>query len=191
MKKESLAFLCASLFFALSCQRDDRPCALCRNDDYLQMKYQLLKTKASDIQERDLSADSAMTRVASYFEHHGSVEERLESFYYMGSVYRDRHNSPQAIVWYKRAADCGEENIERIDTNMLSKVYSQLGYLLHLQYNELATLECCKRNYELREGVQPSFYPPLELARCYTRSSLIPLILYIIRTAHTCITLPY
>ena len=131
------------------------------------MKSLLIKTRTDDILERDLSADSIMTHVASYFEHHGSEEERLEAFYYTGSVFRDQHNSPQAMVWYKRAADYGEDNIEFIDTNTLSKVYSQLGYLQHLQYNEFATLECCKRNYQLRNGVNPSFYPPLELARSY------------------------
>lgn len=167
MKRTVIGLFFTLCLFVYFCNRDIIFGTFYSESDYLKMKSLLIKTRTDDILERDLSTDSIMTHVASYLEHHGSEEERLEAFYYTGSVFRDQHNSPEAIVWYRRAADYGEKDIEVIDTNTLSKVYSQLGYLQHLQYNEYATLECCKRNYQLRNGVNPSFYPPLELARSY------------------------
>ena len=57
--------------------------------EYVRMKYDLLKTKASDKAYILHKSDSVMKRVVAYFEKYGTPAEKMEACYYMGSVYRD------------------------------------------------------------------------------------------------------
>jgi tetratricopeptide (TPR) repeat protein len=72
-----------------------------------------------------------MPEVVDYYKQHGTDEERMRAYYMLGSVYRDRGNSPQALVYYREA-------IHQVDTLschqvLLSKIYAQMASLFHLQ----------------------------------------------------------
>lgn len=100
----------------------------------VRMKYALLQTKAADKARILHRSDSVMKRVAAYFEKHGTLAEKMEACYYMGSVYRDLHDSPQAVTWYLKAVDYGEDNPSEADSAVLASVYAQLGeiFVVHL-----------------------------------------------------------
>ena len=115
----------------------------------VQMRYDLLRTKARDKAMVSHTSDSVMKRVVDYYARHGSVNERLESMYYLGSVYRDLHDSPRALSWYLKATAWGEAHIHEVDSVILSCVYAQLSWIYRNQHNDKEALEASKREYHL------------------------------------------
>jgi len=133
----------------------------------VRMKYDLLRTKAADKAFVLHTSDSIMKRVADYYSHHGTPEERLEAFYYMGSVYRDLHDSPQAVVWYTRAAEYGEKHLQEIDSVTLACVYSQLGGIMAFQGNSKEALKATKRQYHLEAKRDSEWVADMDLAHAF------------------------
>lgn len=129
-----------------------------------------MKTKARDKAFVRHKSDSTMKGVVAYFEKHGTPNERLESYYYMGSVYRDLHDSPKAVVWYRRGIDYGEENLEKVSHKVLANTYSQLSRIFRLQSNCSMLLWACKKEYRL--GIKTNNYRFIaDLAYAYKENS--------------------
>ena len=133
----------------------------------VQMRYDLLQTKAQDKAVISHTSDSVMKRVVAYYEEHGTVNERLESMYYMGSVYRDLHDSPRALTWYLKATAWGEKHIHEVDSAILSRVYAQLSWIYHTQYNYKEALEANKREYNLSADSITDLQTTMDLAGNY------------------------
>ena len=73
--------------------------------EYIRNKYALLNIRLCDKAFITHTTDSVIKRVCSYFEENGSNRELQEAYYYMGSVYRDMNDSPQAITFFLKAVD--------------------------------------------------------------------------------------
>lgn len=95
-----------------------------------QIYYALLTTKAKDKQFIPHTSDSLMTEVVCFYESNGNQEKLMEAYYYLGSVYRDMKDAPQAITAFQQAADAGK-NSQQYD--ILERIYSQMGTLLAYQ----------------------------------------------------------
>lgn len=133
----------------------------------VQMRYDLLQTKARDKAMVSHTSDSVMKRVVDYYARHGSVNERLESMYYLGSVYRDLHDSPRALSWYLKATAWGEAHIHEVDSVILRNIYAQLSWIYHTQYNYKEALEANKREYHLSADSISDPQTTMDLANNY------------------------
>lgn len=94
------------------------------------MYYGLLTTKADDKKFIRHKSDSLMKKVVRFYESYGDKEKLMEAYYYLGSVYRDMKDAPQAIAAFQQAADVGKDS-QRYD--ILGRIYSQMGTLLAYQ----------------------------------------------------------
>lgn len=99
------------------------------------MYYQLLTVKASDKCYVPHTSDSLMKAVVSYYERHGTPRQLMEAYYYLGSVYRDMRDAPQALEYYQKAMDMSKNGKEY---DVLGQIYSQIGmlYMYQKAYNE-------------------------------------------------------
>lgn len=118
-----------------------------RNDRYVQAKFDLLRVKARDKADLPLEQDPRMRKVAAFYNTYGTDNERMEACYYLGSTYRDGHDSPNAVKNYLKAISIAEESEEIIDTVLLVNVFSQLSLVFERQSNyEMALYYTKKKN---------------------------------------------
>ena len=109
------------------------------------MKYLLLRTEAMNKLFYSLDTIDYMDEVLAYYSSHGSAEEKALANYMMGSVYRDRGNSPQALQYYNEA-------VVQLDTNLnnnylfLSRIYGQMADIYSLQRYPQMEEKMCRKN---------------------------------------------
>lgn len=154
--------------------------------DYICNKYSLLDIRLRDKMYLTHTTDSVIKNICKYFEEYGSDKERQETYYYMGSVYRDLNDSPNAVKYFLKSKQLAENGID-IDTILWENACSQLAglYISQLNYNEalkmsLQELEIAnKRNcddvysymyvadcyWELRDTINSLKYVKLSLNR--------------------------
>lgn len=80
-----------------------------------------------------LDTVSYMERVADYYNTFGSRETRIRAFYLLGSVYRDKQDSPRALEWFGKAISSVDTTAEDCDFRMLSRIYAQSASVLQMQ----------------------------------------------------------
>ena len=131
------------------------------------MRYALLQTKARDKAFVSHTSDSVMKVVVEYYHHHGTANQQLEAMYYLGSVYRDMHDSPRALKWYLEASQWGEQHITEVDSTVLRNVYAQLSELYSYQYDWQRSLEASKREYQLSKDTCDNPRTIMDLANGY------------------------
>lgn len=120
---------------------------------YIQNKYALLKIRLHDKAYITHTTDSIIKEVCRYFERNGSNKERQEAYYYMGSVYRDLNDSPNAITYFLKAVAIGQDKTE-IDTTLLVNSYSQLSGLYTKQFNDSLALETAIMELNLAKKIK-------------------------------------
>ena len=57
----------------------------------------MLKVKAQNKLSMQLPSDSSFMEVVSYYDRHGSPNDRMLSHYLLGSIYRDMNEAPMAL----------------------------------------------------------------------------------------------
>lgn len=93
------------------------------------MKWRLLMATAQNKLYMQMPNDSAFSEVVAYYDRNGSDNEKMQSRYLLGCIYRDMNDAPKAIECYNYVL----EHFSDID--------SQEGYkLLALSYGEKADL---------------------------------------------------
>ena len=93
-----------------------------------QMYWHLLTIQAKDKQYITHTSDSLINRIVEFYEKHDDKAKRMMAYYYQGRVYRDMNDTPQALKAFQRA-----EELKVSDKELLTKVYSQMGYLFAYQ----------------------------------------------------------
>lgn len=121
-------------------------------EEAVQMRLALLKTKAKDKAYISLTDDTLMKKVVDFYDKYGTVNQRLEAYYYLAGTYRDLQDSPRALTTYLQAAELGEENIIIIDSLKLFYVYSQLSSLYCAQNNDLDAISAYQKAISLKRG---------------------------------------
>ncbi len=97
------------------------------------MRYLLLRTEALNKTYAALDSIKYMGEVLDYYKRHGTPHERTRAYYMMGSVYRDRGNSPQALIYFRDAVNQTSEKDKDHDYALLSRIYMQMASLFHRQ----------------------------------------------------------
>lgn len=103
--------------------------------DETQMYYHLLTIKAEDKLYKPHTSDSLIKKIVSFYENYGDNNKLMEAYYYMGSIYRDMKDAPQALKAFQQAIDLGKE-IKQY--TLLGQTYEYMGVLFAYQglYNE-------------------------------------------------------
>ena len=74
-----------------------------------------------------LTNDSALLDAVSYFDSHGTANERMRARYLLGCVYRDKGQLPMSVDYYQKAIACADTIATDCDFRTLSAAYSQMG----------------------------------------------------------------
>ena len=98
------------------------------SNDYVRSKYDLLRVRLNDKADNSPNSDILIRRLIGYFESEGSQSEKQEVYYYAGSVYRDLHDTPQALENFFKSLDFAHNN-KVCDSIMMRNTYSNLTYL--------------------------------------------------------------
>lgn len=126
-----------------------------KGDEYVRNKYALLTIKARDkafITHTDSTLDS-IKEIVKFYDAHGTENERIEAYYYQGSVYRDLHDFPQTVRNYTNALDIAEAAKEGFDTALVAKVCSQLSFVFFEQKHYKKSLEYAQKEYDYLQTV--------------------------------------
>lgn len=104
------------------------------SDIMVRKKYDLLNIRLRDKLYIIPASDDSIRTVVDYFDEHGNTSDKARAYYYMSSVYRDLHDSPQAITSGLRALDlCTSSDVK--DSLLLMHIYSNLTALYRKQLN--------------------------------------------------------
>ena len=77
--------------------------------------------------------DSLAEDLVSYFDRHGSANERMRSRYILGRTYYCLGELPRALELYNEAADCADTTAADCDFAKLSRVYAQTAAIYYDQ----------------------------------------------------------
>ena len=92
-------------------------------------------------------ADSVMTNdslaeaLTTYFDSHGTANERLRAHYILGRTYADMGEAPAALNAYLDAADCADTTATDCDYRTLSRVHAQSAIIYHRLVQPMGQLE--------------------------------------------------
>lgn len=111
----------------------------------IQMKLALLKVKARDKAFIVPSSDSIIKDVVAYYDKHGTTNERMEAYYYLGNTYRDLHDSPRTVECYLTAIDLADTTATHFDWELYHVLCTQLAGLYARQYDYAKAIGIQKR----------------------------------------------
>lgn len=100
--------------------------------EYVRMYYVLQQIKAQDKCYIPHTSDSVILSLVRYYTEHGTPDQQMEAYHYLGSVYRDMGDAPRAVEAYQKAADIGKESGSKRN-DILGRTYEQIGYLFAYQ----------------------------------------------------------
>lgn len=93
----------------------------------VQMKYRLLKAKAQNKLYLQMPSDSIFQEVVDYYKSKGTSNEKMQSLYLLGCIYRDQYEVPMAIQCYREAVESVDTTTELCDYTTLYRVYGQMA----------------------------------------------------------------
>lgn len=85
--------------------------------------------------------DSLAEDLVSYFDRHGSANERMRSRYILGRTYYCLGELPRALELYNEAADCADTTAADCDFAKLSRIHAQIADVFHKQVQPRCELE--------------------------------------------------
>ena len=127
---------------------------------HFRMQYQLHRQNAVNKTSDKFTSDSLCQVLVSYFDRHGSVNERVLAHYLLGRAYTDMGEAPMAISKYQDAIDAADTTVANFNYRTLSNAYSQMANLYHQQLlltNEIEALKeaslCAYRAHQPKWGI--------------------------------------
>jgi tetratricopeptide (TPR) repeat protein len=131
----------------------------------VQRYWHLLTIQAKDKQYITHTSDSLINQIVQYYEEYSDKAKLMLAYYYQGRVYRDMNDAPRALKAFQRA-----ENLSTLDWNLLTKVYSQMGYLFSYQglYDEVIRVNRKAIELYFQQGKEAkASYAWRDIARMY------------------------
>ena len=101
---------------------------------HFRMQYQLHRQNAVNKTSDKFTSDSLCQVLVSYFDRHGSVNERVLAHYLLGRAYTDMGEAPMAISKYQDAISAADTTVAKFNYRTLSNVYAQMADLYHYQF---------------------------------------------------------
>ena len=141
---------------------------------YIWNKYHLLEIRLQDKSDMIPRSPDAIESIVHYFDRRGSDEERMEAYYYQGSVYRDLKDYPRAVTSFLTVLDIAQK-CKAKPCALLQNTYSQLSWLYNGQmlYDEamkMAKAGC--RMAEQTKTVDPIHLMDISSAAVYSGDTL-------------------
>ena len=121
--------------------------------EYMRNKFALLDIRLHDKAYITHTSIKPIKGVCGYFEENGTAAEQQEAYYYMGSVYRDLNDYPNAVTYFLKSAEVAENNSD-IDSALWKNAYSQLSYLYNQQLNYSSALDAAIKALDIAEKFQ-------------------------------------
>lgn len=109
------------------------------------MRYLLLRAEAMNKAYFPLDSITYMDEVLDYYLSHGNRDERMRACYLMGSVWRDRRNSPLALQYFRDAIGEADTTATDCDYAQVSRIYAQIARLFDKQRYPQMELEQWKQ----------------------------------------------
>ena len=109
------------------------------------MRYRLFQAEAMNKAFLPLDSIDGMDKALDYYLSHGNRDERMRACYLMGSVYRDRGNSPLALQYYRDAIGEADTTETDCDYAQVSRIYAQMALLFDRQRYPQMELEQWKQ----------------------------------------------
>lgn len=124
------------------------------------MYYKLLCAKVKDRRDELDMSDAQAEQLVTYFEEDGDYRLLPTAYYYGGRICSENSNAPQALAYFRKAEVLLTDNHTRpmpdddCDKALLSKVYSQMGYLFvdRRMYDDAR--QCSEQSYELDKAIR-------------------------------------
>ena len=87
-----------------------------------------------------------------YYMSHGSANEKMKACYLMGSIFRDRHDAPQALQYYQQATTEARTSDTDCNYKELSRIYGQMAEIYQQQRYPQNVIRAARRGmtYALR-----------------------------------------
>ena len=95
--------------------------------------YYLLLLDAQNKCDTVFRSDTLQRALVSYYDRHGTPNERMRAYYLLGRACHDMGESPRALDCYQQAIDCADTTSTDCDYNLMLRIYSQKALLFHLQ----------------------------------------------------------
>ena len=99
------------------------------DDKASRMRLLMLKAKAQNKLYLPMPSDTIFNEVVSYYDRHGSANDRMLSRYLLGCIYRDMDNGPKAVRCYLEAIEQADTTGNDCDYRTLFGIYGQLAGL--------------------------------------------------------------
>lgn len=145
------------------------------HSDYIHYKHLLLKARLQDKAFLIPNSPDTIERVVNYFEKNGNNEERMESYYYQASMYRDLKDYPRALTSLNKVLEISEKH-ETEDSILLQNTYSQLSWLYNKQQLYVEALKMAEIGCSMAEKtgtLDPIYLMDVATASCHTGDTLI------------------
>ena len=124
------------------------------------MYYYLLRAKVSDhLDQLDATTEEA-EQLVTYFEDDGDEHLLPIAYYYGGRICAEADNVPQALDYFHKAEILLTDDHSLPmpkgdrDKSLLSKVYSQMGYLFVYRNMYEEARRCSQKSYELDKAIR-------------------------------------
>lgn len=125
-----------------------------KGDKAAEMRMRMLKVKAQNKLSMQLPSDSSFMEVVSYYDRHGSPNDRMLSHYLLGSIYRDMNEAPMALECFNNATEQADTTRSDCDYHTLFRIYGQMAHIYESQFlfdmAKKANVLFCK--YALKAG---------------------------------------
>lgn len=94
-----------------------------------QMRFQLIYAKGMNKGYIDFHSDSVLQEVVTYYDAHGSSNDRMLANYLLGCAYRDMNDAPASLECYLRATEQADTMSKDCDYKILARIFGQIGDL--------------------------------------------------------------
>ena len=119
--------------------------------EYMRNKLALLEIRLQDKAYITHTTDKQIKGICRFFEKNGTEIEKQEAFYYMGSVYRDLNDYPNAVTYFLKSAEIAEKALET-DAILQRNTYSQLSYIYKSQFDYTKALNTILKGFSFSQS---------------------------------------
>ncbi len=153
------------------------------DDEAVSMRYRMHLASASNKLFLPMPSDSCFMDVVSWYDLHGTANDRMRARYLLGCIYRDRMDAPEALRNYQQALECADTLSPDCDFTTLFSVYGQMATIYQDQYlydkaiwansNYSKYAEKAGNNYEWIRGQElliPLFESKGDTVRIFTQT---------------------
>lgn len=118
----------------------------CAGDEHQKMLAHLEELERQNLADSVMTNDSLAERLAEYFDHHGTPNERMRAHYILGRTYADLGEAPAALNAYLDAVECADTTAVDCKYRTLSRTYGQMADVFYRQNLMQDYLKACDKS---------------------------------------------